>query len=408
MNKEIKEEEINIIDLFLVIAKRKSLIIGITLTVAIVTAIISFIIPPTYKAETKFLPPQQSSLTASQLLHQAVGQITGIAPEMLGIKTISDLYAEILKSNTVLDGIIDRFDLMKVYEVKYRSDARKKLLKNIEISVNRKSGIISLYVYDKNPKRAADMANAFVEELKKLTKNLALTEASQRRLYFEEQLKEVKDALVKAEEDMKKFQEKTGAVVVEEQAKKVVEAIASLRAQIAAKEAEIKAMKTYATPNNPELKRAEEALKALKAELARLEVKGGSNPNPLIPTQRFPEVSKEYLRKMRDLKFYEDLYELLLKGYEAAKLDEAKDAPVIAVIDKATPPEKKAKPKRTLMVFIATILSFFFSIFIAFFKEYIEKINQDPEQKQKVEALKNHLNFNFNFNKKINFKKKNF
>jgi uncharacterized protein involved in exopolysaccharide biosynthesis len=408
MDEEIKkfeEDEINLIDLFLVLAKRKSLIIGITLTVAIITAIISLIIPPIYKAETKFLPPQHSSLTASQLLSQTVEQMTGIAPGILGIKSISDLYAEILKSNTILDRMIDKFDLMKVYDVSYKVDARKKLLSNIEVSVDKKSGIIKLSVYDKDPKRAADMANAFVEELKNLIKNLGITEASKRRIYFEERLKEVKEELAKAEEDMKRFQEKTGTVSVEEQAKAVIGLIANLRAQIAAKEAEIRAMRTYATPNNPELKRAEEALKTLRAELSRLEAKGGSNPNPLIPTQRFPEVSKEYLRKLRDLKFYEDLYGFLLKAYEAAKLDEAKDAPVIAVIDKATPPERKAKPKRTIMVLVATISAFFFSIFIAFFKEYIEKINQDPKQKQKIETIKNYLNFSFNF-KKINFKRK--
>jgi tyrosine-protein kinase Etk/Wzc len=393
---ERDNDEINLLDLLIVLLKRKRLILGITFISALITAIVSLIMPPVYRAETSLLPPQPSSSMALQALSQLAGGAAGIGAEVLGIKTPADLYAGLLKSNTVLDRIIDRFKLMELYKCKYRTDARKRLLDNIQVSVDKKSNIITISVEDKDPVRAAQMANAFVEELKALTKGLAITEASQRRLFFEEQLKDTKLALIKAEEDLKKFQEKTGAIKVEEQAKAVIEGIATLRAQIAAKEVEIKVMKTYSTPYNPDLQRAEEALRAMKAELQKLEAKEGKNPDPLMPTGRMPEVGMEYLRKLRELKFNETLYELLLKGYETARLDEARDAVVIQVVDKPIPPDKRAKPKRTLMVLVATFTGFFLSIFIAFFIEYKEKASQDPEQKERIEAIRKEINFKIN------------
>ncbi|MBM4136839.1 MAG: lipopolysaccharide biosynthesis protein, partial [Nitrospira sp.] len=244
--REIKQEdEINILDYLIVLAKRKKLIIKITLGVATITAIISLIMTPIYKGETKILPPQQgSSSMAMQMISQVAGGAAGLAGSALGIKTPDEMYVDMLKSRSVLDRIIDRFKLMELYDEEYRVDARKALEDVLEVQADKKSGIITLSVEDKDPKRAADMANAFVEELKNLTKGLAVTEASQRRLFYEEQLKDVKESLVKAEEGMKGFQEKTGALQIDEQAKAAIEGIANLRAQIAAKEVELKVMKT--------------------------------------------------------------------------------------------------------------------------------------------------------------------
>lgn len=392
--KDFATDEINLLDFLIVLLKRKGLIIKTTLGIAIITAIISLIIPPVYRAETRILPPQGSVSSGLGLLSQLGGE-TGLslAGGLLGLKTPSDLYAGFLKSNTVLDRIIDRFKLMELYDIEYRVDARKELLDNIDISIDSKSGIITLEVEDKDPERAAQMANAFVEELKNLTRGLAITEASQRRLFFEEELKNTKLSLMKAEEEFKKLQEKTGALKIEKQAEAVIEGIAELRAQIAAKEVELRVMRTYSTPNNPDLQKAEEALRAMKAELRKLEEKGGPNPDPLMPTGRMPEVGIEYIRKLRDLKFNETLYELLTKAYEAARLDEARDAVVIQVIDKAIPPDKRAKPKRTLMVLIAAFTGFFLSVFIAFVAEYREKASEDPENRKRLEFIRDNLKF---------------
>ena len=386
------EEEINLLDYLIVLLKRKKLIIGITLGAAIMTAIISLILPPIYMAETKILPPQQSSSSITMEALSQFGPVAGLAG--IGIKTPADMYIGMLKSRTVADRIIDRFELMKLYDTEYRVEARNRLIEDVlKAETDKDSGMIIIGVEDKDPKRAADMANAFVEELRNLTKGLAVTEASQRRLFFEEQLKDAKMALIKAEEEMKGFQEKTGVLQVDEQAKAVIEGIANLRAQIAAKEVQLRVMRTYATPQNPDLQRVEDELKGLKVELGKLEAKGGSGYDPLMPTGRMPEVGTEYVRKLRDLKFYETLYELLTKQFEAAKLDEARDAAVIQVIDKAIPPEKRAKPKRTLMVLIATFTGFFLSIFVAFFVEYKERASNDPENKERFETLKRYATF---------------
>ncbi len=391
-----QDDEINLLDYLIVLLKRKRLIIGITLGAAIITAIISLIIPPIYRAETTILPPQQSSSSLAMAMLSEMGGISEIAGGALGLKSPSDLYIGILKSRTIADRIIDRFDLMKLYKAEYREDARKKLVDDVfQATSDKKSGIITISVEDKDPERAAQIANAFVEELKNLTKGLAITEAAQRRLFFEEQLKETREALIKSEEAMKGFQEKTGALVVDEQAKAIIESIANLRAQIAAKEVELKVMRTYSTPNNPDLQKAEEALRAMKIELSKLEAKEGQNPDPLIPTGRMPAVGTEYIRKLRDLKFNETLYELLTKQYELARLDEARDAVLIQVIDEAIPPDKRAKPKRTLMVMIAALTGLFFGVFVAFFMEYKERSSTIPENKERLETLKRYLNFRF-------------
>ena len=391
------EDEINLLDYLIVILKRKKLIVGITLGAAIITAIIVFLImTPIYMAQTRILPPQTgSSSIALGMLSQMAGAAGAQSiTESLGLKSPSDLYVGMLESRTIADKIIDRFNLMKLYEADYREDARKQLLEDVfEAETDKDSGIITISIEDKDPKRAADMANAFVEELKNLTKGLAVTEASQRRLFFEDQLKDTKMALVKAEEGMQGFQEKTGALQVDEQTKAVIEGIAMLRAQIAAKEVQLRVMRTYATAQNPDLQRAEDELKGLKAELGKLEATGGSGHDPLIPTGRMPEIGTEYVRKLRDLKFYEDLYELLTKQYEAAKLDEARYAAVIQVIDKAIPPEKIAKPKKLLIILIATFTGFFLSLFVAFFAEYKEKALEEPENKKRVETLKKYAIF---------------
>lgn len=384
------EDEINLLDLLLVLVKRKRLIIYFTIGVMLLTAIISLIMPPIYKAETKILPPQQTQSTMTQFINQ-LGAAAGIVGGAAGIKQPNDLYIGLLKSRTLLDRMIDRFDLMKVYKAERRDGARNTLLAALDAADDKKSGLLTIGVQDRDPKRAAAMANGFVEELKGLTKGLAVSEAAQRRFFFEEQLAEAREALLKAEEEMKGFQEKTGILQVDSQAKAVIDTIAQLRAQIAVKEVELRVLKTYSTKENPDLKKAEEALKGLKAELARMERKDGSGHDPLMPTGRMPAVGTEFLRKYRNFKFHEQLYEFLLQQYQAAKLDEAKDATIIQVVDKAEPPEMRFKPKRKLMVLVAGVSAFFLSVFAAFFMEYVDKSNRDPETREKMQEIKKNL-----------------
>jgi uncharacterized protein involved in exopolysaccharide biosynthesis len=366
-----KGHEIGLKECIGVISKHKKMIGGATGAVAIASVIISLLLSPIYRAETKILPPQQgSSGMGGQLLSQLGGAPgLGLLGIGLGMKSPGEMYIGMLKSRTVFDRVIDRFGLIKAYNVKYREEARNRLGSALTARSG-KDGIITVHVEDRDPRRAADMANAFVEELKTLNRGLAVTEAAQRRLFFEEQILDVKAALQKSEEGIKGFQEKTGALKIDEQAKMVIAGIANLRAQVSAREVQQKVMRTYATPQNPDIQRGEEEISGLKLELRKLEEKGGKGYDVLMPTERLPSVGIEYLRKLREVKYNETLYELLAKQYELAKLDEARDAAVIQVIDKAVIPEKKVKPMRLLIVTVSVFCSFFLSVLAAFLIEY--------------------------------------
>ena len=243
---------------------------------------------------------------------------------------------------------------------------------------DRKNGIIFLTVEDKDPKRAADMANAFVEELKSLAGGLAISEAGQRRLFFEEQLGQTKVSLARAEEEIKDFQQRTGMFQIDAQARAIIEGIARLRAVIAAKEVEAKVLRSFATAQNPDLQRVEEEIRALRTELEKVETSKGHGFDPLMPSGRVPELGTEYLRKLRQLKYNETLYELLSKQYELAKLDEARDAVVIQVIDRAVPPERKSGRTRALIVLLSTAMGFLLATIIAIRLEWSRITSENP------------------------------
>jgi len=393
---EYAEDEINLLDYLIVLAKRKKLIAYTTLGIMVLTAIYSLALPPVYRAETKIMPPQQSSQgSMSQLLGQ-LGGGTGTVGLSTGVlKTPNDLYIAFLKTNSLLDRIIDRLDLMKLYKTKSRERARGALSGALDAKDDKKSGIINIAVTDKDPKMAARYANAFVEELKSFNKGLAIGEASQRRLFYEEQLGDEKKMLETAEEDLKAFQEKTGVLHIEQQAFVAINNIASVKAQIAAKEIELRVLRTYSTSNNPDVKKVEEAIKAMKDGVNNLQIKNKIEYDPIMPSQEAPGVALEYLRKYRNVKFHAALYEFMLKQYEAAKIDEGKDATIIQVIDKAEPPERRFKPQRTRMVLIAGVVGFFLSIFAVFFMEYAEKSSSNPENKERIDEIKKHFSFGF-------------
>jgi tyrosine-protein kinase Etk/Wzc len=385
-------DETNLLHFLMVIMKRKKIIAGITLSCALITAVISLIMPDIYKARTKILPPQQSGSSISSQVLSEIGGASGLIGSSLGIKNENDMYVGILKSDTVHDFLIDKFGLMETYNSRYREDARDRLDSSVTIE-NGKDSIISVSVEDKDPQRAADMANAFIEKLKEIAQSFSVSEASARRIFFEEQLNKVKEDLLKAEEAMKGLQEKTGAIDIDNQAKVVIESIAGLRAQVAAKEVDISVMKTYIEPKNPDLRKAQAALKGMEEQLQIFEAKDGENPDPLMPAGRMPQVGTDYARKLREVKYNETLFDLISGQYEIARVDEAKDAIVIKVLDKAHPPTKKAKPKRTLMVAIATFTGFFLAIFAAFFMEYAEKAFSDAGNKKIIGLIKTYSIF---------------
>ncbi len=400
-NTEMEEEEIHLLDYLIVLAKRKKLILAITLSVAVLTFITALLLKASfYEAETSILPPQEENISiANQFIRDF-----GIFPVRRGnIYNQQELLVEIIKSRTFSDKIINRFKLKDAYGAKDLEATRKRFFRDITIQPDftdksrvsllkgPQSPLMRISVRNQNAERAVNIANAIVEELKFFIRNFAITEAAQRRLFFEEQLKHTNEALAKSEEDIKMFQQKTGLLQVESQTTMVIEKIANLEAQITAKEVELQVMKSYSTISNPDVQKVEETIRVLKKELAKLESDKSSGRNLFVPTGTIPSLGLEYKRKFRELKFNETLHEILVKQYELAKIDESKDAFVIQVIDKAVPPEKK-KTTRTYgfkKALMTTIFAFFFSCFLAFFMEYREKAPKN----ERLDTLKKYLSF---------------
>lgn len=361
---------IDVRGLFRVLSRRPRLTYGIPAAFAIAAVIFSLTLNNYFKAETRILPPQEKGGgLAAQLLGQGGAGLIALATGMGGVKSPGELYVELMKSRTVLDRIVDRFDLMKLYEKRYRQDARRRLLGSITIREDQKSGIIFLTVRDEDPKRAADMANAFGEELKRTAGGLAISEAGQRRMFFEEQIAGAREMLTRSEEEIKEFQQRTGLFQVDAQARAIIEGIARIRAAIASKEVEAKVLRSFAGPQNPDLMRVEEEIRALRGELRKTEVRDGKGFDPLMSSGRVPEIGVEYLRRLRQFKYHETLFELLSKQYELAKLDEARGAIVIQVIDPAVPPERKAGPQRSLIVILAALAGFLLAVFVVLYLE---------------------------------------
>jgi capsule polysaccharide export protein KpsE/RkpR len=263
------------------------------------------------------------------------------------LKNPADLYIGILKSRTVSDAIVAQFHLQQVYRIKLLSAGRKALQANVAFESG-KDSLIKITVTDHDPRRAAAMANAFVEELHKENSRLALSDASQRRLFFEEQLRQEKDALANAEVDLKRTQEGTGLIVPAGQAEVLIRSGATLRAEITSHEVQLQAMRSFATDENPQVQVLQRELAALRSELARVEADDGSGSKLELSGRKLPEASLEYIRKMREVKYHETLFELLAKQYEISRLDEAKQAPVVQVVDRAAVPDRKSGPPRLL------------------------------------------------------------
>jgi uncharacterized protein involved in exopolysaccharide biosynthesis len=375
--------EVDLIDALIVLARHKRLVFGLPLITGVIAAIISLCLPSIYSASTKMLPPQQAQSGAAALLSQ-LGGVAGLAAGAAGIKNPNELYVGMLKSRTIADSLIERFSLRSVYDAKLAEDARLALEANTTISSG-KDGMITVTVEDKDRIRVSALANAYVEELSKLTKKMALTEAAQRRVFFEGQLEQAKNNLAAAELKLKKALETHGVTSVDSDSRAVVEVAARLRAQISAKEIQLNSISAFVTPNNPEYRRAQEELNSLRAESVKLE--NGRGGRLLSNDGTEPQSGLENIKVLRDVKYYQMLYELLAKQYEAARLDEAKDPSIVQVLDRAAEPERRAKPKRTVIVLMTSAMSFFVAIGLAFFAETKRRMLSEPEAAAKWNRL---------------------
>jgi len=368
------DDEISLLDLLQVVVENLRLLVLGPLAVGLLALGYTFTIAPTFTASTKFMPPQQQASGAASLL-ASLGALGGLAGAAGGIKSPADQYVAFLKSRSVQDALIDRFKLTERYEATLKDDARKELDGVAKIASG-KDGLISVEVDDKDPAFAAELANAHVEELGQLLKRLAVTEAQQRRVFFEKQLASAKDNLSKAEQALKSSG--VNSDTLKSDPKAAVEGLARLKAGITAQEIKLASMRGYLSESAPDFKQAQTELGAMRAQVARAEEQqpasaaGGS----------------DYLAKYRDFKYQETLFELFAKQYEIARVDESREGAVIQVVDTALPPERKSKPKKAMIAAVATLASGFALLLFVFVRHALRNAAVDPETAQKLSLLR--------------------
>jgi uncharacterized protein involved in exopolysaccharide biosynthesis len=367
-----QEGDIGFLDIALVLAENLRLLILGPLAVGLAALGCSYLITPTYTARAVLLPPQQQQSSAAAAL-QSLGALAGLAGGAAGIKSPADQYVALMQTTTVEDRLIEKFKLMTVYEVDFKTDARRQLEARTRISAGKKDGLITIEVDDHDPGRAADIANAYIEELRHLTSLLAMTEAQQRRLFFEKQLAQTKERFTVAQRALQSAGINEGSIRAEPKA--AAEAYAKLRAETTAAEIRLQSMRGYLAEGAPEFRQAQLQLGALRAQLSRAE---GSNP---------AVAGGDYIDKFREFKYQETLFELFAKQFELARVDESREGTLIQAVDSATPPERKSKPKKAIIAVASSLASVVALLLLIFIKRALLRQRLDPVSSKKLKQL---------------------
>jgi tyrosine-protein kinase Etk/Wzc len=382
-------DELDLIEILAILSMAKRRIAAFTVGAMILGTILSILLKPTFTATAVILAPQPPQ-SASSMLSQ-LGSLASLTTD-IPVKTPADLYVGLLGSRTVADDIIAKFHLEEVYQTKTAGETRTALQSHTRILATI-DGLIRILVDDHSAQRASNVANAYVDELYAMNSHLAITEAVQRRTFFERELADEKTALTAAEEDLKQTSEKTGVIQLNGQTESVIRSIARLHAQIASKEVSIQALRMSATDQNPDVLRAQEEVTALRGQLSQLEKdpRNAHSGSPEIAGGRIPTVSLEYARKFREVRYHETLVQLLSKQYEAARIDEARAAPLVQVLDRAIPPDTKTGPPRMILTLGFGALGLFLGCIASLAAQSFRKLEQLPEYAVKLALLRSAL-----------------
>lgn len=320
--------------------KRKKLIGIVALAIVALALTAALLLPRRFMATTVILPPQQSGSAGAAMMAQLSSLSAMAGAGALGIKNPNDLQVALLKSRSVEDAMATRFHLQALYHAKYPSSARKRWEKKTFIEDGLKDGLIRLSVTDSDPQRAAELANGWVEEYQRFSATLAVSEASRRRLFFERQVSDARENLARAEEEMKQTEQRTGVIELDGQAHAMIASAAMLRAQVAAKQVEIQAMRQFAADGNPDLERARQELSALEGQLASMDVARDRRGGDLVaPAGMVAQTGLDYARALREVKYREAVVSLLMRLYEMAQVDEAQKGSQAQVVDAAVVPD---------------------------------------------------------------------
>jgi tyrosine-protein kinase Etk/Wzc len=368
-----KGDEISLLDLALTVAENLRLLVLGPLAVGVVALGASFLITPTFTASTLLMPPKQQQGAASMLAQQlgALGGALGGAAA--GLKNPNDQYVALLKSRAVEDRLIERFGLVERFEVKLRHDARLALEARTRVSSG-KDGLILVEFDDPDPAFAAQVANAYVLELSHLLKTLAVTEAQQRRAFFEKLLNEAREKLTQAQQALVATGVNPSALRGSPEA--TVTPLAQLQAQIRAQEVRLGVMRGYLAESAPEFRRAQDELAALRQQIQKA---GAALPAA--------GADADYVARFREFKYQETLFELFSRQYELARVDESREGAVIQVVDAAQPPERKSKPKKATIAVMATVVAGFSLLLFIFVQQAWRNAGQSAETANKLARL---------------------
>jgi tyrosine-protein kinase Etk/Wzc len=390
---ESPQNKVDIFSYLTVLVSYRRFIFLNFIVVCVIVAVISFFLPQWYRANTTILPPQTESLNlgiASSLLGAASG--LGSSYSLPLMATPSDVYAAILKSRTVTKSVVEKENLMTAYRLKSEDAAIKELSSRVAVNVTAE-GLIILSYEDRNRNRAAEVANCFVQELDRVNRETSSSKAKNARIFIEERLAKTQKDLSSAEENLQKFQENNKTLVLDEQMKSAIQKAADLKAEMVSSEIELNVLSKTMSPSHPQIQSLKSRINEINRQLDLLEW-GDQKEKPEDKTvldvsfNQVPSLSLQLARLIREVKIQETVFELLTQQYEQYKIEENKDTPTVQVLDKAVPPEKRARPKRGFLVAISGILSLFASVALVFGQEYVKRSKiQNPEGFNRLETL---------------------
>jgi tyrosine-protein kinase Etk/Wzc len=377
----------SLMDFLSVITKHKKFISRFILLVTVLTTIIALLLPKWYKSTASVFPAEKADLLGG------LEGIASLAKSFSPAKALSSLsgnsetdrYIAILKSSTVLNAVIQKFDLVHVYDItSYPGEkTMKELLDNVDFTVENE-GNITITVYDKDPQRAADMANYFVEMLNTKNTELQVLNAHGNRQFIEERYKKNLSDLAAAEDSLKTFQKKYGVIALPEQLEASVKAAAEITGQLAVKEVQANVLRRTQSVDNPSLIAAQIEIDEFRNKLSQMNSGVHSSKNEMnvfVPFSKVPDLGGEYIRRFRDVEIQYKILQFITPLYEQAKVEERRQTPSVLVLDKAGPAERKAKPKISLYALTAFIVSILLALFIVFVRETFSKLRSIHKEK---------------------------
>ena len=343
----------------------------------VASTIIAFLIPPRYTTTAHLMPPDQAGQGLASIVGAIGkgGELASLGSELFGMKTSGDLFVGVLKSQTVENAIINKFDLRKLYGVRRYEDARKELESRTDVSSDRKSGIITIKVTDRNPARAAQIGQEYIDQLNHVVIALDTSAAHRERVFLENRLKEVEQDLESAEKDFSQFASKNAALDVKEQGRAMIGAAGELEGELIAAQTELQGLREIYTNNNVRVRSLEARISEYRRQLQKMGGQPGNTDNDasvvpgagqsggeqnqgLVPTMRqLPILGVTWSDLYRRTKVEETVFETLTKQYEVARVNEAREIPSIKVLDAAAVPEKKSFPPRLLLMLFGTVLA---------------------------------------------------